>query len=124
MLTILSDTIWPMETVVIMRWSAVRVMWVMPFVMVDHWDGSIGSHMKASLMNSLLVCHSSNLKNPEVNRMKHNAFKVCDEVTDRVNGAPAPGGFMKSYTSDPLEEMFFSDEPYVKLKLERSTLNL
>ena len=38
------------------------------------------------------------------------AFKARDEVTDRVNGAPAPGGFMKSYTRDSLREMFFNEE--------------
>ena len=54
------------------------------------------------------------LEDSEHNRMKFNAFKVCDELTDRINGAPAPGGFMKAYTSVPCDEMFFNDEDYVK----------
>ena len=56
----------------------------------------------------------------EHDRMKHNAFKVCDELTDRIIGAPAPDGFMKAYTSAPSEEMFFSDDDYVKEYLNKS----
>lgn len=50
----------------------------------------------------------------EHNRMKYSAFKVRDEFTDRINGAPAPSGFMKAYTSVPSEEIFFSDETMSK----------
>ena len=45
---------------------------------------------------------------------------MCLILSDRVNGAPAPGGFSKSYTSDPLEDMFFNDENYVKDYLHAS----
>ena len=41
-------------------------------------------------------------------------------LSDRVSGAPAPGGFSKSYTSDLLEDLFFNDENYVKDYLHAS----
>ena len=35
----------------------------------------------------------------ELERMKFNAFKVAEEIALRVDGSPAPGSFMKGYTS-------------------------
>ena len=60
------------------------------------------------------------LEKSEHDCMKYYAFKVCDELTDHINGAPAPSGFMKAYTSAPSKEMFFSDEDYVKEYLHMS----
>ncbi len=38
--------------------------------------------------------------------MKFNAFKVCHELTLRIDGAPAPNGFMKAYTSEKKDRLF------------------
>ena len=35
----------------------------------------------------------------EIETMKLNAFKVCHEVADRIDGAIAPDGYMKVYES-------------------------
>lgn len=35
----------------------------------------------------------------ELERMKLNAFQVCNELTSRIDGAPILNGFMKSETS-------------------------
>ena len=37
----------------------------------------------------------------ELERMKFNAFKVCDEVTSTIDNAPRLNEFMKSQTSLP-----------------------
>ena len=34
-------------------------------------------------------------------RMKFNTFKVCDELTSRIDGVPMLSGFMKSQSSLP-----------------------
>ena len=39
------------------------------------------------------------LEKSEHDRMKYNAFMVCEELTYRIDGATAPGEFMKAYTS-------------------------
>ncbi len=44
--------------------------------------------------------------------MEHNVFKVCDEITLRTDGAPAPGGYMKAFTSEHLDDMFFCNGKY------------
>lgn len=52
------------------------------------------------------------LEESEHQRMKYNAFKVCDEITLRTDGAPAPGGYMKAFTSEGSDDMFFCNEKY------------
>ena len=37
------------------------------------------------------------LEQVEFERMKYNAFKVCNEFTLRIDGSPAQGGFMKAF---------------------------
>ena len=49
----------------------------------------------------------------ELERMKFNAFKVAEEIALRVDGSPAPGGFMKGYTCCTTEQMFFTDSKYL-----------
>ena len=44
--------------------------------------------------------------------MEYNVFKVCDEITLRTDGAPAPGGYMKAFTSEQLDDMFFCNGKY------------
>ena len=50
----------------------------------------------------------------EYNRMKHNAFKVCEEITCRMDGATAPGGYMKAFRSEDKNELFFNNHCYLK----------
>lgn len=52
------------------------------------------------------------LEESEHQRMEYNAFKVCDEITLRTDGAPAPGGYMKAFTSEHLNDMFFGNGKY------------
>lgn len=54
------------------------------------------------------------LEKHELERMEYNSFKVCDELTLRMDGAPAPGGFMKAYTSKRMDELFFANHQYLK----------
>ena len=35
----------------------------------------------------------------ELNRMKYNAFKVCEEVSQRVDGGVVPGGYIKEWVT-------------------------
>ena len=63
------------------------------------------------------------LESHELDRMKFNAFKVCDELTMRIDGAPAPNGFMKAYTSEKKDRLFFKNHDYVKEFLSSSEKN-
>jgi hypothetical protein len=45
----------------------------------------------------------------ELKRMGYNAFKVCDDLTCRIDAAPAPDRYMKAYTSQKNEDLFFND---------------
>ena len=60
------------------------------------------------------------LEESEHQRMEYNAFKVCDEITLRTDGAPAPGGYMKAFTSEHLGDMFFCNETYAREYLHSS----
>ena len=44
------------------------------------------------------------LEHHELERMKINAFKACDGLTNRMVGAPMLNGFLKSQTSLPKSE--------------------
>ena len=48
--------------------------------------------------------------------MKLNAFKVCHEVADRIDGAIAPDGYMKVYESlcYMWDRVFFWNSKYLK----------
>eukprot|EP00794_Sanderia_malayensis_P001811 gene1811-2031_t len=46
--------------------------------------------------------------------MKYNAFQVCEELTCQIDGAIAPGGFMKAYTPDSAEDLFFKNHKSLK----------
>lgn len=53
--------------------------------------------------------------------MKYNAFKVCEEVATRVDGAVAPGGFLKAFVSTDISELFFWDKEYLTNYIANST---
>ena len=46
--------------------------------------------------------------------MKFNVFKVCNELTSRMDCLPMLNRFSKSQTSLPKSELFFSSEVYLK----------
>jgi hypothetical protein len=47
--------------------------------------------------------------------MGYNAFKVCDDLTSRIDAAPAPDGYMKAYTSQKTyTSPFFNDHLHLK----------
>jgi hypothetical protein len=60
------------------------------------------------------------LEESEHAHMKYNAFKVCDELTCRIDGATAPGGFMKAFTSSDANELFFNNHNCLKAYLAMS----
>ena len=71
----------------------------------------------------LLKMSYAELESHELDRMKFNAFKVCDELTLRIGGAPAPNGFMKAYTSEKKDRLFFDNHDYLKEFLSSSEKN-
>ena len=62
---------------------------------------------------------ANDITEKELEVMKFNAFKVCEEVKNRCDGATAPGGHLKAFVSKPLDEIFFADKQY----LEHAGLN-
>ena len=50
---------------------------------------------------------SSELAEYELKRMEFNAYKVAEEVAFRIDGAPAPGGYLKAYAAGPPDNLFF-----------------
>jgi hypothetical protein len=54
------------------------------------------------------------LENSELERMKFNAFKVCNELMFRIEAVPAPGGYMKAYTLERNEYLFFNNHQLSK----------
>ena len=56
----------------------------------------------------------------ELDRMKYNSFKVCEELVSRIDGAPGPGGYLKAYKSDQLHDLFFYDKSFLLNYHEKS----
>ena len=54
----------------------------------------------------------------EVERMKFNAFKVCEEVALRVDGSPSPDGYLKGMVTDDVDHLFFWDTQYLRKYLD------
>ena len=52
--------------------------------------------------------------------MEFIAFKVCDEVATRINGAPGPGGYLKGFKATKANDMFFNDKKFLDLYLSKS----
>ena len=71
----------------------------------------------------LLKMSYTELESCELDRMKFNAFKVCDELTLRIDGVPAPNGCMKAYTSEKKNQLFFNNHEYLKQFLSSSEKN-
>ena len=49
----------------------------------------------------------------EADRMKFNPFRVCEEVSFRLEGVTGPGGYLESYVAKELGELFFFDKEYL-----------
>ena len=49
----------------------------------------------------------------ELNRMKYNAFKVCEEVSQRVDAGVAPGGYIKAWVTPDEDSLFFWDQKHL-----------
>ena len=45
--------------------------------------------------------------------MKHNAFKVCEEVLQRVDSGIASGGYIKAWVTPDEKYLFFWDQKYL-----------
>ena len=56
----------------------------------------------------------------ELKRMTYNAYKVCEEVASRIDGAPGPSGFLKGIKACKSDELFFSDKEYLAKFLSTS----
>ena len=62
----------------------------------------------------LCTMSSDDLEESEHSRMRSNAFSVCKELSLRMDGAVAPGGYMKAFVSYEKHKMFFNDEKSLK----------
>ena len=62
---------------------------------------------------------TSQLEDIELQRMKFNAFKVADEVAQRIDGGVAPDGLMKSFTSKDADHLFYWVKRYLMDYVER-----
>ena len=49
----------------------------------------------------------------ELSRMKYNAFKVCEEASQRVDGGVAPGGYIKGWVTPDEDSLFFWDQKHL-----------
>ncbi len=63
------------------------------------------------------------LEQNELERMKFNAFKVCNELSLRIDGATEPKNYMKAYTSEKSEDLFFNNHADLKKYLPASEKN-
>ena len=55
-------------------------------------------------------------------RMKFNAFKVRDEFTSRIDGAPMLNGFMRSQTFLLISQFLLNNEEYLKTFVRATTI--
>ena len=63
--------------------------------------------------NDIQKTSMNELEKHELQRMEYNAFKVCEELSMRIDGARGPGGYLKCYTSEKSDHMFFNDHKYL-----------
>ncbi len=56
---------------------------------------------------------TARLEELEMERMRLNAFKVAHKVSERIDCAVAPEGFMKSFVSWEKQQLFFWDKVYL-----------
>ena len=57
----------------------------------------------------------------EAKRMKYNAFKVAKEVSSRIDGSTAPGGYFSAYPSQISEDSFFSDGEFLNTYVNKKS---
>ena len=75
-------------------------------------------HQKMLEPNTLEKLRSMSLEEmqaAEEKRMLYNASMVCKDVASRLDGAVAPNGFMRSFTTLSTEDLFFNDREYLDL---------
>ncbi len=63
------------------------------------------------------------LEQNELERMEFNAFKVCNELSLRIDGATEPKNYMKAYTLEKSEDLFFNNHADLKKYLPASEKN-
>ena len=105
-----------------MRLNAVRVTLVMLCVMVGFDLEIYKSSYEGLTEEQISAMTFDELEQSEHNRMKHNAFKVCEELTYQIDGATAPGGFMKAYTSQDSDDLFFNNHNHLKAFLSTTDI--
>ena len=76
---------------------------------------------KSDVLSNLDVSNitTSQLEELELERMKFNAFKVADEVAERIDCGVAPDGYMKSFASKDADKLFYWDKCYLLGFIER-----
>ena len=60
------------------------------------------------------------IEHNEIQWMEYNAFRVCQELTMQIDRSRAPGCYIKCYTSQKTEDMFFNDHKYLSEYLSAS----
>ncbi|CAB4022061.1 Transient receptor potential cation channel subfamily A member 1 [Paramuricea clavata] len=63
----------------------------------QHQEGLTNEHIEQKKL--------AEIEDYELKRIEYNAFKVCDDLTCRIDEAPAPDGYMKAYTSQKNEDL-------------------
>ena len=71
----------------------------------------------------LLEMPHAELESCELDRMKFNAFKVCDELSLRIDSVLASNGCVKAYTSRKKNRLLFNNHDYLKEFLSSSEKN-
>eukprot|EP00794_Sanderia_malayensis_P001529 gene1529-1692_t len=84
---------------------------------VLNWEHKTKTDVLVGLDISAMT--SSDLGDIEHEKMKHNAFKVAGEVAESIDCAVSPGGFMKSFVTKDLNNLFFWDKSYLVNYLEK-----
>ena len=73
-------------------------------------SGNTGKSLKEFLKEYLENMSFEEVETCELNKMKYNAFKVCEEVSHRVDGGVAPGGYIKAWVTPDEDSLFFWDQ--------------
>ncbi|CAB4043545.1 Transient receptor potential cation channel subfamily A member 1 [Paramuricea clavata] len=80
-------------------------------------DGSLTweHKTKSDVLSNLDVSNitTSQFEELELERMKFNAFKVAEEVAERIDCGVAPDGYMKSFASKDADKLFYWDKCYL-----------
>ena len=76
------------------------------------WDGL--KEFEGLDEGTIAIMFMADLEEHEHTRMRKNAFGVYNEITLRVDGATALGGYLKAFVSHDKKDMFFTDEVFLK----------